>query len=147
MAQVADNIWVGTYADSLNARFTSERNITHILCCAAEYDTVPGFLVLSKQSERWHRLELDQRPELDNRATLDTRPPLDKKKMDKLVTEGASKLNEWLNEGRSVILHCSTTFQRTILVLIEYFVKYKGWTAEIANSHLRQKLNCKVTNK
>jgi hypothetical protein len=126
MTQIAYNIWVGGYTDSLNASFTSQRNITHILCCAAEFETAPGYLVLSKQTERWHRLAIDKTIQINE------------------VLEGARKLDEWVRAGHNVILHCSGTYERSALVAIAYFIRYRGWAIDIAISHVKYRVNCTV---
>ena len=123
MSQIDSYIWVGSCSDACNTEFVDERGIQHIICCAEEYKYPPGFLILQQRSDQWYRV-----PIVDNVA-------------DKL-TEGyfkdaAAKLNEWVSEGRQVLVHCREGKSRSVSVVMAYYMIYKGWSFDMAYWHLK----------
>jgi protein-tyrosine phosphatase len=123
MSQITDQIWVGSYGEVCNDQFLDERNITHILCCAEEFALRAGF------------------PYSSNR--IGYKIPLVDDKADKNTTgsflEGASKLNDWISDGKNVFVHCFAGMSRSVSVVITYFMVYKGWSYQIAFNHLKNR--------
>ena len=124
MSEITEQIWVGSYGDSCNEAFLSERRITHILSCADEFP-------LST------RVTSYKVPIVDDVA--------DEKTKD-LFLEGAAKINEWLSQNenqnkneneRRIIVHCFAGMSRSVSVVITYFMVYKSWSFHIALNHLK----------
>jgi protein-tyrosine phosphatase len=46
--------------------------------------------------------------------------------------EGAAKLNEWVSQGRRVIVHCMAGMSRSVSVVITYLMYYMGWSYQTA---------------
>jgi len=117
MSQINDNIWVGSYGDATNEQFLLDEKITHIMTCAEEFSPSilrPGYRV----------------PIVDDVADTKTR---------KYFLEAASVLDRWVNEGNIVLVHCFAGMSRSTSVVIAYYMIYKGWSYEIAYSHLKQR--------
>jgi atypical dual specificity phosphatase len=125
MTQVADNIWVGSCSESANTSFLQERGIEHILCCAEEYTYPPSFLYTSEKSHQWYHV-----PIKDNRVEEST---------ERHFREGAAKLNEWVEQGNQVLVHCYQGKSRSVSVILAYLILYKGWSFTIAFLHLKQR--------
>ena len=130
MSQIEDLIWVGSCSDASNAQFLEERGIEHIICCAEEYKYPPGFLYIKQKTDQWYRV-----PMKDNTANI--------------LTEGhfkdaAAKLNEWVSQGKKVLVHCYEGKSRSVSAVITYYMIYQGWTFDLAYWHLktrRSKIN------
>jgi atypical dual specificity phosphatase len=126
MSQIDDTIWIGSYGDAANEEFQSERKITHILCCADEFKNPPGFMYIKGTSaEHWYRL-----PIVDDVADSST---------EEYFREGAVKLNEWVTQGHRVIVHCYAGISRSVSTVIAYYMLYKGWSFDMAYSHIKQR--------
>ena len=125
MSEINEQIWVGSYGDSCNEAFLSERRITHILSCADEFP-----LPLSS------RITCYKVPIIDDIA--------DEKTKERFL-EGAAKIDEWLShyenenekDERRIIVHCFAGMSRSVSVVITYFMVYKGWSFQIALNHLK----------
>lgn len=123
MSEINEQIWVGSYGDSCNEAFLSERRITHILSCADEF----SFPVSTRLT--FYKVAI-----VDDVA--------DEKTKD-LFLEGAAKINEWLSQNdnekdeRRIIVHCFAGMSRSVSVVITYFMVYKGWSFHIALNHLK----------
>jgi len=121
MSEINEQIWVGSYGDSCNEVFLSERRITHILSCADEFPDS-------------RRLPSYKIPIVDDVADEKTKG---------LFLEGAAKINEWLSQNdnekdeRRIIVHCFAGMSRSVSVVITYFMVYKGWSFQIALNHLK----------
>lgn len=107
-----------------------DRGIEHIICCAEEYKYPPGFLILEKREDQWYRVPLK-----DNTADE--------------LTEGhfkdaAAKLNEWVSQGKEVLVHCREGKSRSVSAIIAYYMIYRDWSFDIAYWHLKTKRS--VTN-
>jgi len=121
MSEITEQIWVGSYGDSCNEAFLSERRITHILSCADEFPDS-------------RRLPSYKIPIVDDVADEKTKG---------LFLEAAAKINEWLSQNdnekseRRIIVHCFAGMSRSVSVVITYFMVYKGWSFQIALNHLK----------
>jgi len=123
MSQITDQIWVGSYGEVCNDLFLNERKITHILCCAEEFDLRVGFPYSSNHIG--YKIHL-----VEDKADEKTRSEF---------LEGASKLNEWISNGKNVFVHCYAGISRSVSVVITYFMVYKGWSYQIAFNHLKHR--------
>jgi len=123
MSQIDDLIWVGSCSDASNTEFMDERGIEHIICCAEEYKYPPGFLILQKMSDQWYSV-----PIKDNVAD---------KLTESHFKDGAAKLNEWVSQGKEVLVHCREGKSRSVCIVIAYYMIYKSWTFDIAYWHLK----------
>lgn len=123
MSQITDEIWVGSYADACDEQYLIERKINHILCCADEFALRAGF------------------PYSDNRIghKILLRDDYADEKTFVMFLEGAQKLNEWILSGNRVMVHCFAGISRSVSVVITYFMVYKGWSFDVAYSHLKQR--------
>jgi atypical dual specificity phosphatase len=122
MSEITDKIWIGSYGDASNEIFLSERRITHVITCAHEFSSSilrPGYKI----------------PIIDD--------TVNEKTMEYFL-EGAAKINEWVNEGKCMIVHCFAGMSRSVSVVITYLIVYKGWSFQIALDHL--KLRRRQTN-
>jgi hypothetical protein len=112
MFEIIDKLWIGSYLDSLNDSFLEERKITHLLSCL----------------------------ELPLRANL-----LYSKEYTCAVIPGTgdaiSALNTWINDGHNILVYCGSDMQQSICVLIEFLMKYKKWSYELAYNHLKLRTN------
>jgi len=123
MSQITDQIWVGSYGEVCNDPFLDERNITHILCCAEEFALRAGFPYSSNRIG--YKIPL-----VDDKADENTMASF---------LEGASKLNDWISDGKNVFVHCFAGMSRSVSVVITYFMVYKGWSYQIAFNHLKNR--------
>jgi atypical dual specificity phosphatase len=124
MSMIEDQIWIGSNGDANNSQYLDEREITHVLCCAKEFEYPPGHLLLYRESQ-WYRL-----PIVDDVADSNT---------EAYFREGAAKLNEWVSQGHKVIVHCFAGISRSVSVVIAYYMLYKGWSFTTAYSHIKQR--------
>ena len=122
MSQIQDKIWIGSYKDSMNQQFLNERKIEHILCCAEEFKDIPYNLVVSNKSNQWYRV-----PIVDNILDNTTEAKF---------KEGAAKINEWVEAGHVVMVHCFLGMSRSVSTVIAYLMIYKGWSFNIALNHV-----------
>lgn len=122
MSQIQDKIWIGSYEDAMNQKFLNERKIEHILCCAEEFKDISYNLLISNKSNQWYRV-----PIVDN--------VVDHTTADKFK-EGAMKINEWVEAGHRVIVHCFLGMSRSVSTVIAYLMIYKGWSFNIAFNHV-----------
>ena len=113
MSEITEQIWLGSYGDVSNDIFLSERQITHILCCAEELPLRAGFPYSSA---------------LTGQKILDSK-------------DAAKLLDTWVSEGRRAIVYCSDGLGRSASVVIEYLMVYKKWSYTLAYDHLKLKRN------
>ena len=125
MSQIDNNIWIGNVGDASNGQFLKDNSITHILCCAEEFKNPPGFLYVNGKTDQWHYL-----PIVDDMADSKTEAQF---------REGAKKLNDWLNAGHKVIVHCFAGISRSVSTVITYYMLYKGWSYDLAFLHIKSK--------
>ena len=116
MSQITESIWIGSYDDVCNDELLNERQITHILCCGEELDLRAGYPY--SRDRIGHKIPLE-----DNVADENTVARF---------LEGAAKLNEWVSQGRRVIVHCMAGMSRSVSVVITYLMYYKGWSYQTA---------------
>lgn len=125
MSQIDERIWVGSSQDSANMQFLQDRGIEHIICCAEEYAYPPGFLYISQKTNQWHRVPIH-----DNVANQLTETQF---------KDSAAKLNEWITQGKNVLVHCHEGKSRSVSAVIAYFMIYKDWSFDIAFWHIKRK--------
>jgi hypothetical protein len=125
MSQIEDLIWIGSYSDASNQEFMDERGIEHIICCAEEYKYPPGFLILLDRADQWYRVPLK-----DNTAS-------DLSETEGQFKDAAAKINDWVSQGKKVLVHCRGGKSRSVSVVIAYLMIYKGWAFDLAYWHLR----------
>ena len=121
MSEITEQIFLGSYGDLANERFLDDRQITHILCCAEELPLRTGFPYSSNY--QGHKLFI-----LDDIADEKTKA---------YFLEGATILDNWINDGKKVFVHCFAGISRSVSVLITYFMVYKGWSYDLAFNHLK----------
>jgi atypical dual specificity phosphatase len=117
MSEITDQIWVGSYGDATNDVFLSERKITHVITCADEFPSSiirPGYRI----------------PIVDDVEDTKTK---------KYFLEAASVLDRWVREGNKIMVHCFAGMNRSVSVVITYFMVYKGWSYDVAYRHLKQR--------
>lgn len=117
MSEITDQIYVGSYGDASSDQFLSERRITHVITCADEF---PSSIIRSG-----YRI-----PIVDDVADKNTK---------KYFLEAASVLDRWIKEGNKIMVHCFAGMSRSTSVVITYFIVYKGWSFELAHTHLKQR--------
>lgn len=118
MSHIIDAIWIGSCADSANRSFLKERDIEHIVCCAEEFIHPPGFLYISNKVSQWCRI-----PIKDNSADKST---------EHHFREGAKQIDEWVEQGKNVLVHCYEGKSRSVAVVITYLMLYKGMSFDVA---------------
>jgi protein-tyrosine phosphatase len=117
MSQITDQIWVGSYGDASSEQYLSERRITHVITCSDEFPSSvirPGYRI----------------PIVDDVADSKTQ---------KYFLEAASVLDRWIREDNKIMVHCFAGMSRSVSVVITYFIVYKGWSFDLAYSHLKQR--------
>ena len=122
MSQIQDQIWIGAYSDIMNQTYLNDRKIDYIICCAEEFPYPPGHLITAGKTGQWYKV-----PIIDNVADSLT---------DKQFREGAAKLNEWVEAGHRVLVHCFAGMSRSVSVVIAYLILYKRWPFDLAYAHL-----------
>lgn len=121
---IEDNIWIGSYEDVNNGSYLAERQIICVLSCAKEFENPPGYLIRFKETHWYHLPIVDD--VVDSNTELYFR-------------EGAAKLNDWVSHGYKVIVHCFAGMSRSVSVVIAYYMLYRGWSFDLAYSHLKQR--------
>lgn len=121
MSEITEQIWIGSYGDTSNDIFLKERKITHLLCCAEEIPLRVGF-------PYYQVYEGYKIPLIDNEANEKTKA---------YFLEGATVLDEWINTGKNIIVHCFTGISRSVSVVITYLMVYKGWSYNLAVDHIK----------
>jgi protein-tyrosine phosphatase len=117
MSEITGQIWLGNYGDACNEVFLSERKITHIINCAKELQASllrPGYQINI----------------VDDVADSKTK---------KYFLEAASVLDRWVQDDKKIMVHCFAGISRSTSVLITYFMVYKGWSFDLAYTHLKQR--------
>ena len=125
MSQIDKKIWIGNVGDASNGRFLKDNGITHIICCAEEFKHPPGFLYVNGKTDQLHYLTI-----VDDVADSKT---------ESQFREGAKKLNEWLEAGHKVIVHCFAGISRSVSTVLAYYIMYKGWSYDLAFLHIKSK--------
>lgn len=126
MSEIDEQIWIGNQGDSNNEQHLKDKQITHILSCGIEFNHPPGFLyVIGNPSEQWHKI-----PIIDETQTEFTEGQF---------REGAAKINEWILKKHKIMVHCFAGISRSVSVVIAYYILYKGWSFDIALSHVKQR--------
>lgn len=123
MSQIQDKVWIGSYTDAANQQFLNERRINCMLCCAEEFKSAPYNFMNANKANLWYRV-----PIIDNVADDTT---------EGYLREGAAKINEWVQAGHTVIVHCYLGMSRSVSTVIAYLMIYKGWSFKISLSHIR----------
>lgn len=126
MTQIDNNLWIGNVSDASNEQSLKENKITHILCCAEEFKYPPGFLYITGNvAAKWHYL-----PIVDDVADSNTEAQF---------REGAKKIDDWIESGHSVIIHCYAGISRSVSTVIAYYMLHKGWSYDIAYLHIKSR--------
>jgi atypical dual specificity phosphatase len=117
MSEITEQIYVGSYGDAASEQYLSDRGITHVITCADEFPSSllrPGY-----------KIQI-----VDDVADEKTK---------KYFLEAASVLDRWVREGNKIMVHCFAGMSRSVSVVITYFMMYKGWSFDLAHSHLKQR--------
>ena len=93
-----------------------------MLCCTEEFKSVPYNFINANRRNLWYRV-----PIIDNVADDTT---------EAYFREGAAKINEWVEAGHTVIVHCYLGMSRSVSTVIAYLMIYKGWSFNIAFNHV-----------
>jgi len=120
MSKITRQIWIGPFSKAWDEKFLNKHKITHIMCCAKEFNA-PTFLCNQGQDQvkaRWVSL-----PITDDKSDAKTEGQFRK---------GASILNRWVTAGHKVIVHCYAGISRSVSTVLAYFMIYKGLTYEQA---------------
>lgn len=126
MSQIDTNIWIGNLGDASNEQRLKENRITHILCCTDEFKHPPGFIyVTGDAATRWYCL-----PIVDDKVDSNTEAHF---------RDGAKKIDEWIQAGHTVMVHCFAGISRSVSVVLAYYIIYRGWSYDIAYLHIKSK--------
>lgn len=117
MSEITEQIYVGSYGDASSEEFLSDRGITRVITCADEF---PSSILRTG-----YKIQI-----VDDVADAKTK---------KYFLEAASVLDRWVREGNKIMVHCFAGMSRSTSVVITYFMVYKGWSFDLAHSHLRQR--------
>lgn len=111
MSKITDNIWIGSYKDSCNKEFLERNSITHILCCAKDFNGLPKNLDKSKYT--YKRIPIVEQH-------------IEKYKFINWFRKGSDILDKWVKEGRKILVHCAQGISRSDSVVLTYFILKKG---------------------
>ena len=120
MSKITSQIWIGPFSKAWDEKFLKRHKITHILCCAKEFNA-PTFLDNEgdeKVKKCWASL-----PITDDKSDAKTESQFRK---------GASTLNRWITAGHKVIVHCYAGISRSVSTVLAYLMIYKGLTYDQA---------------
>ena len=116
MTEITDQVWLGSYADVINASFLKERRITHILCCADEIPLRVGF-PYSTSLEGYKVTGITW------------------------AQDAAEIMDKWVSEGKQLIVYCNDGLGRSASALIEYLITCKKWPYQLAYDHVKLRRN------
>ena len=116
MTEITDQVWLGSYADVINGSFLKERRITHILCCADEIPLIVGFPYSNSLEGR--------------RVTGIT-----------WAQDAAETINQWVSEGKEVMVYCNDGLGLSASAVIEYLITYKKCSYRLAYDHIKLRRN------
>jgi len=123
MSQITEQIWIGSYENSIDTRFLDERKITHILCCGAELECPPIQMFPFRNNYIWQKI-----PIVDDATDTITKSYL---------MEGAKKIQEWVSSGHRIMIHCSAGISRSVSVALTYYIVYEGWSLNLGLTHIK----------
>lgn len=117
MSEITDQIYVGSYGDASSEQFLSDHGITRVITCAEEF---PSSILRTG-----YKIQI-----VDDVADAKTK---------KYFLEAASVLDRWVRENNKIMVHCFAGMSRSVSVVITYFIVYKGWSFDLAYTHLKQR--------
>jgi len=123
MSCINEQIWIGSYRDACNESFLKKNGITHILCCAREFDGLPANLHTSDYT--YYRVPIVEEP-------------VGKNKFEAWFRKASAKLNTWVSEGHHVLVHCYAGISRSVSTVITYFILYKGYSFDQAYNEVKR---------
>ena len=118
MSKVYANIWIGGLEEAYNVSQTAWIQPTHILNCTDRTRVWYG-----ENEVKTHRIPLK------DDETDDTQ----------LLLDGAAKLEEWVQEGGRVFVHCLGGISRSPSVVIAWMILYQGYTFDTAYAHIQKR--------
>ena len=118
MSKIDSHIWIGPFSKAWDEKFLKKNGITHILCCAKEFNAPTFFQGSDKAKTQWHSLRIT-----DDKSNANTAAEFRK---------GAAVLNRWIKSGKKVIVHCYAGISRSVSTVIAYYIIYKGLTYDQA---------------
>jgi len=113
MSKITDNIWIGSYKDSCNEAFLEKNKITHILCCAKDFQGLPENLDKTKYT--YERIPIVEKH-------------IGKRKFINWFRKGSAILDKWVKEDRKILVHCAQGISRSDSVVLTYFILKKDLT-------------------
>ena len=113
MSKITDNIWIGSYYDSTDDHFLKENKITHILCCAKEFNGLSKNLDASKYI--YERIPLVEQRVGDKRIA-------------NWFKKGSDIIDTWVKEDRKILVHCAQGISRSDSIVLSYLILHKGLT-------------------
>lgn len=118
MSKIDTHLWIGTVYNAHDKKFIEDHNITHVLSCAKEFGR-PDFDI------GYHHL-----PITDDKTNSRTRL---------LFREGASVIDKWIRNHKTVMVHCHAGISRSVSVVMAYYILYRGYTYSMAYSMIKEK--------
>lgn len=115
MSKIDTLVWIGSYKAASNEHFLKIHKIRHILNCAKDFNGLPKSLADSSIHYKYFRVPLVEQN-------------ISVKKTEYYFRKAAAKLNEWIQQGHPVIVHCYQGISRSVSVVMTYYIVYKGWS-------------------
>jgi protein-tyrosine phosphatase len=144
-----EGLFIGSFQGSMNLKFLKEANITHVVCCAQNLKLVnPKFKQYPEKGIKYLNLDLlddvSVTPKTDllgpESCTRDSQIPREAK-LDEAGALNTSYqfIDEALNGGGHVLVHCAQGVSRSGAILVGYMMRKQGLTYDQAMKIVKPK--------
>ena len=120
MIEIVPGLFHATLSESENSRLLNTLGISGILCCGEE--------IFNKNHSLYEYTQLAVKNKRQHQWIF---PFFDK---------AASVINEFLKNGKKIVVHCDNTKHRSSALVSAFLIKYRGMTVSETAKALRTKI-------